>query len=214
MPWQMPGAMDPIILSSMMKVNVLCKRHNSALSELDTRITHLFQTLRGVHSALEQRSSTMCEFSVFSGEDLERWVLKVLCGTAAGGVLSRDGERMGKRNVPSEWLDLLYTDKPWPPGCGLYFDTGSGVVFEAESRFSFGPLYVDENDLLVGAAIWLAGMPFYLLLHEIDPRPGWIHRPGCLVFRDGGLEKAVALTWAEASSDLVVLMARQPGPAT
>jgi hypothetical protein len=68
--------------------NVLCKRHNSALSPLDQvgrRFVHALG--RQIQHKFED-SSEQIDF-LFNGFDVERWMLKVLCTMAHDELVSR-----------------------------------------------------------------------------------------------------------------------------
>lgn len=87
------------------QAKILCGRHNSALSALDTAGARLFRALReGIKTipAFAYRS--------FSGVDVERWLLKVTCGVRAAS----------KQDVPLEWLEFLFGSAELPPMLGLY----------------------------------------------------------------------------------------------
>jgi hypothetical protein len=67
---------EQVLPPSALASRVLCKRHNSALSELDTIAVRLFQAFdeEGAVGSGQQL------IYFFSGHDLERLLLKILCG--------------------------------------------------------------------------------------------------------------------------------------
>jgi hypothetical protein len=97
--------------------HVLCERHNRALSSLDDVAVrfivayeeckvHLFG---GSHEEYHR---------LFNGFDIERWMLKVLCGKAAGGLWSVPRHQW---TPPDQWLEVLFGNGSLPRLCGLYF---------------------------------------------------------------------------------------------
>lgn len=98
--------------------NVLCKRHNSALSALD-QVGHRFVAALRRHAQGSQERSTEHTHSLFNGFDVERWLLKVLCTMAHDQPSSRAFPSQVWR-VPRPWLRVLFDGNPFPPGAGLY----------------------------------------------------------------------------------------------
>lgn len=71
--------LPPVALAS----KVLCERHNSALSPLDTAATDLYAILRRINAELGDEAPTApSETFTVGGVDLERWLLKALIGLA------------------------------------------------------------------------------------------------------------------------------------
>ena len=64
--------------------NILCSRHNSALSRLDQTATQIQTTLERYQlSQLQHPDPHGNEFDLHSGEELERWLLKLIWGATA-----------------------------------------------------------------------------------------------------------------------------------
>lgn len=98
---------------------VLCTRHNAALSPLDSRAGQFYRELVNVDEFLRSDERDL-RVRLFSGHDLELWLLKVLCGVVAAGVAdhpARDAEIDGQL---SEWSRLLFGERMLPPRMGLY----------------------------------------------------------------------------------------------
>jgi hypothetical protein len=101
--------------------NILCRNHNSALSGLDALglrfVDTAMATARDMRTRRRRRPP---QVYLFNGEDLERWMLKCLCGlvtsgTAVVGVL---GEEQVWRPARL-WLECLFGVVPLPSGYGL-----------------------------------------------------------------------------------------------
>jgi hypothetical protein len=56
---------------------------------------------------------------LFNGFDIEKWMLKVLCGGIAGGLWS--AVPRGQWTPPDQWLEVLFRNGRFPRLCGLYF---------------------------------------------------------------------------------------------
>jgi hypothetical protein len=66
-----------------LKANVLCTRHNSALSKLDDMAGKFFRAVGEIYDDLAQRTlSKKPIWHLFSGEELELWLLKTIVGSS------------------------------------------------------------------------------------------------------------------------------------
>ncbi len=77
-PWLDSGEQRSISKASL-TAKVLCSRHNSVLSGLDSTALLLFTYLMGLNIEENQ------EVLLINGEEIERWMLKALCGVVASG---------------------------------------------------------------------------------------------------------------------------------
>jgi hypothetical protein len=84
---------------------ILCRRHNSALSALDVVGERFFQA---INAGLRARPHVA--YHSAPGVDVERWLLKVGCGVQAAA----------KKELPLEWLRMLFGQAEITPPCGLY----------------------------------------------------------------------------------------------
>lgn len=61
--------------------NVLCDRHNAALSPLDSIGHRFFKSLKAINAELRDKSKKpRTRPYLFNGHDVERYILKILCG--------------------------------------------------------------------------------------------------------------------------------------
>jgi len=93
------------------QAKILCGRHNSVLTALDTVGARLFRALR---EGIKTIPAFACRS--FPGVDVERWLLKVTCGVRAAS----------KEEVPLEWLEFLFGSSELPPMLGLYMHVPVG----------------------------------------------------------------------------------------
>jgi hypothetical protein len=118
--WQDSGAASKLPPASLTG-RVLCRRHNLALSPLDAIASRLFERIDQFHHEIvDSGRKHQSRFFLFSGHDIERWMLKTLCGAVVSGNAEiRSGESNWR--PPLNWLKMLFEEEPFAPRCGLYF---------------------------------------------------------------------------------------------
>ena len=211
-PWQEPSTEKRVGINALV-ANVLCARHNSALSPLDAEAGRFFRTLRefdrGLRVAEPHKED---DFVLFCGEDLERWLLKLLCGLLASGNASVGGERVRVDDLDQSWLDLLFAGAVWPPEAGLYF------VYPEDGRFwaydSVGTsLLTAPTGEVMGVRVDVAG--FSLALCVVKPNldnstafAGGVYRPRELRLRSGAVVQTGWLSWADRSQQRWIELTR------
>ena len=172
--------------------NILCENHNQALSKLDAQMGRFFRTILNFDEDFN-RDAPKEELAVFSGEDIEKWMLKTVCGMVASCQLAMQGE---KNDVPlkREWVDILYNNHSWPEDWGMYFK-----VPEDKTITQFKSIYVQP---LTGAGELKAvefsinEFKFYLILGKPDnKRALGIYRPRNLNFSQNGVKKYIEVCW-------------------
>jgi len=122
LPWISEAEM--ILAPSAFTSKVLCRRHNSALLKLDAIAVRLFQAFDDEGA---DRSGKQLLY-LFSGHDLERWLLKILCGITVSNNVSVD--RPTDLSIPDYWLNILFGKAGFPDGQGLYICKSKGHRFE------------------------------------------------------------------------------------
>lgn len=128
--------------------NMLCKRHNNALSGLDDVAKRFVPCLlRG-----GERTCNGGGRDTFNGYDVELWFLKVLCGYTC-----LDGDE-----VPDEWLRILFGLDALEVPAGLHMNVRIGETVGAEqNEITFETAYSKEGER-VGCAITMHGYRFLL----------------------------------------------------
>jgi len=111
---------------------VLCKRHNEVLSPLDARAGQLFRQLQKADQFLQHGPGAF-EIYLANGHDLERWLLKMLCGMVAANVIDVAPVQRPWR-PPIEWLHILFRGAPFPAGWGLYVPAPIGHSDQVQER--------------------------------------------------------------------------------
>jgi hypothetical protein len=159
-PWQEDGEFQSLTPATC-KANVLCKRHNNALSPLDSTAGAF---LRGILKTPEVLQNHDLRVLILSGDDLERWILKTLCTHILA--VGKFGENW---EPPLEWLQILWGMKPFPPGCGLYFNHEIGQSRPDEPKLALRVLTSPGIAGATGAAVELAAYEFALTM--VPPNP-------------------------------------------
>lgn len=185
--WQTPETFDIVGIKSLVS-NILCKRHNESLSPLDKESARFFGKLYSYQSG--QQSSVKIvteEFNIFSGFDIERWLLKALAG-----LLASKNWKTYSCNI--NYSELLTAPNAWPAGAGMYVQTNA-------------PLYQTHSLLLCPAVktgtLEIAGLQASIcgldLILALDPTFNWnessSYRPSSLHFRARRVVKTLMLTW-------------------
>jgi hypothetical protein len=180
-PWLTTGQIAEIPID-VLQSNVLCDRHNPALSPLDSVAKRFFGALPNVKGSWSQ----LLSLNLFCGIDFERWMLKLLCGIVYAGVLHSPAGRLRDWKPPPTWLECLYSGSPLAAPRGLYLATKQGP---ADFDRQFALACVAKNDDVYGLIIEVCGLPFVLSLQppasSLPPDSllaGAVVRPSSLVF--------------------------------
>jgi len=210
-PWQPPGRQ--VVSISKLRPKVLCDKHNGALSRLDDEMTRLAHVLFDMGTALTaSHENTRQTVHLFTGDDLERWLLKALCASMKSGWLPGVGG--GAKWVPQmSWLNTLFERERLPHGSGLYLATDvapSGTPLERS--FYFWPLTarpyggMTSDKFVVGCTFRIYGMDLILVLRDpgcriygrpSKPNQQLHYRPDEIIWTYGDRNLSVRLKWEQ-----------------
>ena len=104
---------------SALTANVLCTRHNTALSPLDARVGQFYHELADAEEFLRNDEQEP-RVRLFSGHDLELWSLKLLCGLVAAGVADHPAGKTARHHQLAAWSRVLFGEVMLAPRIGLY----------------------------------------------------------------------------------------------
>jgi hypothetical protein len=171
---------------------VLCERHNASLSVLDSVALRVFE-------ALDDSDRTGQSAHLFCGHDVERWLLKVLCGAASAGLLELEGSV--STDVPRSWLEILFGDTEFQNGQGLYVCKDRGHRFTGP--YGIGLQAIVGRGALSGIGAHVCGYELILSMsgfptREFDGRR-FVYRPLELLARGPTFEKSVLFSWHSAA---------------
>jgi hypothetical protein len=166
---------------------VLCDKHNSVLSPLDSAAGAAFQRIEELTKdlILADKGYTLNSFHVVSGIDMERWMIKVFCGlVAAGKIRSTSGRIEQLNSLPSELLEALMGATLLQPPLGLYMHTFVGQI--RKSGLSFATIMLSDGSDQVGGLILSLGLVNLVLVTsqhytQTFNEPSW-YRHQTLVF--------------------------------
>lgn len=201
-PWLPDGEEKEIGINSL-TARILCCRHNSALSPLDSAAGAFFEKLQAIEVDLQRSSlSRKHSFVLMSGEALELWMLKLACGLFYSKNAAADGTRLIEwHKVNEEFVREAFFLGQWREECGLCLRPPRGFRMPDPHTISIAPLISLNEDRLVGSAVALTGLEFELIFNPIGAskddlsQAGWIHRPTELRFEIGTRAHSIALTW-------------------
>ena len=183
--------------------NVLCDRHNSALSNLDTVGHRFFKSLRAINAALRDKAKKPRNRPyLFNGHDVERYILKALCGDGFAGKMTDHGGRIRGWRPSAQWVRILYGLEAFPEGWGLYLAATPGVEFDLdEDTLGIRPITNDREELC-GATFKALGLEFDLLMTvpnlaqpPYNNRDTSRYRPVEVDFSDGRATQGIIFGW-------------------
>src|ERR1700687_3518444 len=196
-PWQSDRGIQKLP-TAVLASNILCRRHNVALSTLDAVALRFFRWIDEFHGEFD-RGQEDNRFCLVNGHDVERWILKTLCGA----VFSKNATINAAKSdwqPPTEWLQILFGEAQFSARCGLYVSgkipdsegIERGYKFVAFSNNAAG-VYgarVSLNDETFGVA--MSAPPEDLANTFLATH---VYRPRGLAFTNGTSEKIIQFGW-------------------
>jgi hypothetical protein len=199
------------------KANILCQKHNTALSPADDAALEFATFLR--RNALQYDAGAGewgdAEEITISGDDMQRWVLKLFLNHA----VTRHFDVQQNKTVtfPTEAIDLLLDRAAWPSTWGLTVpgETRSKDVracpFQTKDVvdshwWGVAPFVFKDETWMGGALVDLAHVTFGLTMFNPGRgMPGWdnpgnplrgsLQRPSFIGWEMNGVEKRINFTW-------------------
>lgn len=200
MPWQAKDQTDMLPAKALV-ANVLCERHNSALSPLDVFGSMAFDAITDASDyAVTQKYPGRIEHFFMSGEGLELWLFKLAAGIHFGGIAASDGAIV-KDNYSfpvAELIDALTTGN-LPPDANLWVAELPGVVQRQLIRVA--PLIETSEKQHLGVEVHFG--PLRLQTTLVDPPIALLHlanlrhrrRPHIIDFIGPARDARIVLSW-------------------
>ncbi len=189
-PWQKRDATQSLRKSNI-TAKVLCRKHNSELSPIDSSAQRFLETIYhltrgGIQGAIDV---SQLRFD-FEGRNLERWLLKVACGAIASG--NYGGEN---RTVPPEVVEILFGQRSWPEYFCLY-SPGKKREYTVPARdhMQFDFRRNRSNKCLMGVTCYFMSIDLTLVLGNYLEVPG-LKRPKVLVYSHEDRQIEIDLKW-------------------
>ncbi|MEA5078055.1 MAG: hypothetical protein VB013_05745 [Anaerolineaceae bacterium] len=169
--------------------NILCKRHNEALSSLDE--------IGGNFCSFVKDGKTDKQIDVINGSDVERWFLKIFLGQS----IIYYERKLGKKNwqPPRQLLENLFFGKPFDKGIGLYT-----FVFNNLANFvnALGYSYISDKETNEGVGINfnIEGIEFFFGIKEPpsipnNPNLAICYHPSQLVIIENSSKRELFTGW-------------------
>jgi len=194
--------------------NILCSRHNSALSVLDTQAGQFLRTIKSIHASLGGKSVSRKRLvSIVSGEALELWILKIGCGLFYSKIASHSRQQIARdHTIEGSIIAEALCSKRWFPHCGLYMRAAMGQRVPGVNAISMAPGTLVGEKRYVGVRVWIIGLEFAVMFDPRGTNPtqlaadGWHFRPTDISFRSKQRTHWLILTWPAGVPSRVIEM--------
>jgi hypothetical protein len=189
---------------------VLCAGHNHQLEALDGFAANFEGECSRIYKAARERQ-VVSTVTRYHGNNLERWMLKALCGLVASGNARGQGGQVLTTDVPKSWTRALYGDAHLPASCGLYVSGEIGSDISVADRFSVAPI-VSEQGRVEGLALERRSFAATLIVEPFSGTPVGalqatsVRHPRFLSWSNGSRTWRVDLVWNDASRPGIEMM--------
>jgi len=208
-PWSAAGPRT--VGKAALTANIVCQKHNSGLSDLDSLGGRWMASIQEAQLALAG-TSARSRTHTFDGLKLERWFLKVAFMLWHSGNFASAGAAI-QDAPPGIWADLLTGAVPFPSTWGLYIPTGGAPFMAVDRQFSAMPLTGSDGSGIKAIHFEMAKVPFYLMLGNPDHQARWgIKRPRQLDLGNDIACHRLRLTWPEGTLGEAVTLRRVADP--
>jgi hypothetical protein len=208
-----PGEQRVVSINSL-TANILCGRHNSALSPLDDEAGQFLRTIKSIHARLNSKSlSRKRQMSIVSGEGLELWMLKIACGLFYSKIASQQRQQIAQDHAIDDSMiaEALFS-KEWYRHCGLYMRAPRGHRVLGVNAISMTPVTAINEKRYVGVEVRVIGLEFAVIFDPRGASPdqlaseGWRLRPTDVSFRTKQRTHWLLLTWPAGVPSSVIEM--------
>lgn len=199
------------------KANILCQKHNTALHPADDAALAFASFLRRIALRYDAGAGEWGEAEeiTISGDDMQRWVLKLFLNHAVTGHF--EVQQRKDVSFPPEAIDLLLDRATWPSTWGLTVPAELGRTdvrccpFQTKNVvdshwWGVAPFVHKDETWMGGGVVDLAHVSFGLTLFNPGRgMPGWnnpgntlrgsLQRPSFIGWELEGVEKRINFTW-------------------
>lgn len=200
--WQRPGDKHSIY-PPQVAGRVLCRRHNTALSDIDVAGCAFFEALLRTNRLQTEEPSDAGGRCVLlsNGHDIERWFLKVLIGGLVSGNMRISGDRQQVWEPIPAYVEFLFGLRPTLPRGGLYIIDPNGVAPPSPGTINLAPL--SRHETPSGLLAFLAGFQFCLAIGPRDDAPlvNGVFRPKELIIGTPQGSVVMSLSWEIPGDD-------------
>jgi hypothetical protein len=212
-PWLKTGEIRTYATKNL-AANILCVRHNSAFSDVDTGAIRLFKFVNEIHVDLSQRSlSRKKKCYLVCGDDLEMWATKALLGLFHS---QPKDTKLAEYTIDRSAVENSIRAARLPKSCGIYLNARLGTRrVHHENEITVGTITLKEEMRLIGLVIDIGGVSLDFLMDPLGvnvlQRSGKLYRPAHLMFEGRGRAHVIFLCWSsDHSEDGVVFTFNKP----
>ncbi len=143
---------------------VLCRKHNSSLSELDKEGTKLFLALR---NRLCFRAD-VAQVDI-DGRKFERFILQRLCAEYFGKQLAKNKLLLQKtHDLDMSVVSSALLNGAWIRNAGLFFASQPAPDWNAKTSYQTTSLLDDVNRQILGGLLTFFGVSFAVVLYPVQ----------------------------------------------
>jgi len=211
LPWLPEGEAKALPVNAL-AANILCARHNAAMSPLDTMAGKFFGAIMSIYDDLGNGTtlSRKPRWFLFSGEELELWLLKTAFGLFHSGNVAKNRNALRDEQAINQTIIRAFHGAVISPPCGIYVLKDELEHRGPRKTMNFAPLSSDNNERMVGLRLGFMDMTLAILL---DPNTVYneafvsanAYRPSYVIFRNRRRTHTMALTWPPGVSKNAVL---------
>lgn len=132
---------------------------------------------------------------LFNGHDLERWLLKVLCGIVNSKSLTID--EAIDMSIPRKWLDVLLGQNELEDGQGLYICNDIG--HESKGPIGIELRAITNEQRLTGLGVSVCGQELILSMTGFPSRlfdsRRFVYRPFEIYTKKNVFEQSIVFSW-------------------
>jgi len=218
MPWQEPGTSSGYGKSSLTS-KILCARHNSGLSVIDSAAGRAFEMIQraSIHATKKSLSRKPAYFLI-NGDLFELWGLKTLLGLYHAKIMLNDGKTViDSYDFDSQIAEIGFFGPGIIDPLGMNISPDIGVT--NQDRLGLAPLISEDTKSVGGISIEIRGISFKIIFDRRGGNPVYfrdqqLYRPTILdisgpkrtsriIFAWGGQKETVTrvnITLSQASA--------------
>ncbi|WP_208952597.1 hypothetical protein [Rahnella sp. ChDrAdgB13] len=186
----------------------LCTKHNSALSPLDESAKYFFELIKEYTKA----DCGKPRQELFSGHDIERWMLKTTINLAIAGYIKLNNVRMsGYLSIDVSIVEMLDNPMYWLKGTGLYCIIEIDEDITPDSSFLEIHPYYDEMGYV--SAIEFNIMKIRFMLFFVAPNESSfpslktsVYRPRDIIIKWPKSDNYITFSWQDDIEHNCVVM--------
>ncbi len=222
LPWKAPDEVATLRPNNLVS-NILCSRHNNALSPLDAAAGRTFRILQEISRDIAPHNPSQAmdgRWFLVSGEALELWCLKTLFGMFHAKIATHNGMRLIETHTldTDRFLHAL-RHRGLPVPCGLYLQAAKGgIISDVHESVSVSPIGSEDGKRVVGVTVGLNRLSFQVVLNPGGINFGLmrqqaLYHPWQLLFRNSFRQHMLVMTWRDRQAAAQVVEFSTEAPA-